>query len=194
MGWRHPLGCMGGAAGSFRHCWQPCCSVAQSCSTLCDPMHCRTPSFPALQHLLEFALTHVHWLVMPSNHVIPFSSCLRSFPASGSYPMSQFFAWWPKYWCFTFSISPSSEYSGLISYRMDWFDLLAIQGTLKSLLQYHSSKASILWCSAFFIVQVSHPSMTTGSQMDLVYFQIPQLNNCVTRGKLLYLFGSLFSH
>ena len=129
-----------------------------------------------------------------SSSVVPFSSCLRSFPASGSYPMSQFFAWWPKYWCFTFSISPSSEYSGLISYRMDWFDLLAIQGTLKSLLQYHSSKASILWCSAFFIVQVSHPSMTTGSQMDLVYFQIPQLNNCVTRGKLLYLFGSLFSH
>ena len=74
---------------------------------------------------------------------------------------------WPKYWSFSFSISPSNEYSGLISFRMDWFDLLAVQGTLKSLLQHHSSKASILQCSAFFIVQLSHPYMTTGKTIAL---------------------------
>ena len=74
---------------------------------------------------------------------------------------------WPKYWSFSFSISPSSEYSGLISFRMDWFDLLAVQGTLKNLLQHHHSKASIFWHSAFFIVQVSHPYMTTGKKLAL---------------------------
>ena len=74
---------------------------------------------------------------------------------------------WPKYWSFSFSISPSNEHSGLISFRMDWLDLLAVQGTLKSLLQDHSSKSSILWCSAFFIVQLSHPYMTTGKTIDL---------------------------
>ena len=74
---------------------------------------------------------------------------------------------WPKYWSFSFSISPSNEYSGLISFRIDWLHLLAVQGTLKSLLQHHSSKASILWCSAFFIVQLSHPYMTTGKAIDL---------------------------
>ena len=74
---------------------------------------------------------------------------------------------WPKYWGFSFSISPSNEYSGLISFRIDWFDLLAVQGTLKSLLQHHSSKASVLWCSAFFIVQLSHPYMTTGKTIAL---------------------------
>jgi len=74
---------------------------------------------------------------------------------------------WPKYWSFSFSISPSSEYSGLISFKMDWLDLLAVQGTLKSLLQHHSSKASIIWCSAFFIVQLSHPYMTTGKTIAL---------------------------
>ena len=74
---------------------------------------------------------------------------------------------WPKYWSFSFSISPSNEYSGLISFRMDWLDLFAVQGTLKSLLQHHSSKASILWCSAFFIAQLSHPYMTTGKTIAL---------------------------
>ena len=102
-----------------------------------------------------------------SSSVIPFSSCLQSFPASGSFPMSQFFPSWPKYWSFSFSISPPNEYSGLISFRMDWFDLLAVQGTLKSLLQHHSSKASILWCPTFFIVQLSHPYMTTGKTIAL---------------------------
>ena len=79
---------------------------------------------------------------------------------------------WPKYWSFSFSISPSNEYSRLISFRMDWLDLLAIQGTLKSLLQHHSSKASILWCSAFFIVQLSHPYMTTGKTIALTRWTI----------------------
>ena len=101
-------------------------------------------------------------LVMASNHLIlccvPFSSCLQSFPASGSFPMSQFFtSSGQSIWSFSFRISPSNEYSGLISFRMDWLVLLAVQESLKSLLQYHSSKASSLWCSAFFMVQLSHP-------------------------------------
>ena len=98
-----------------------------------------------------------------SSSIVPFSSCPQSLPASGSFQMSQLFSFrWPKYWSFSFNISPSNEYSGLISFRMDWLDLLAVQGTLKSLLQHHSSKASILQHSAFFIVQLSHPYMTTG--------------------------------
>ena len=103
-----------------------------------------------------------------SSSVVPFSSCLQSFPASGSFLMSQFFAIrLPKCWNFTFILSPSNEYSGLISFRIDWFDLLAVQGTLKSLLQHNSSEASIFWCSAFFTVQVSHPYMTTGKTIAL---------------------------
>ena len=98
-----------------------------------------------------------------SSSVVPFSSCPQSFPASGSFQMSQLFAIrWPKYWSFSFNVSPSNEHPGLISFRMDWLDLLAVQGTLKSLLEHHSSKASILSHSAFFIVQLSHPYMTTG--------------------------------
>ena len=97
-----------------------------------------------------------------SSSVVPFSSCLQSLPESGSFLMSQLFAWWPKYWSFSFSISPSDEHPGLISFRMEWVDLLALQGTLESLLQHHSSKASIFQGSAFFIVQLSHPYMTTG--------------------------------
>ena len=91
-----------------------------------------------------------------SSSVAPFSSCLQSFPASGSFPMCQFGIRWPKYWSFIFSISPSNEYSGLISFTIDWFDLLAVQGTPKSLFQYFSSRASILWHSAFFMVQPKH--------------------------------------
>ena len=98
-----------------------------------------------------------------SSSVIPFSSCFQSFPASGSFLMNQLFtSGGPKYWNFRFSTSPSNEYSGLISFRIDWFDLLAVQGTLKSLIQHHSSKASILQRSPFFIVQLAHPYMTTG--------------------------------
>ena len=110
-------------------------------------------------------------LVTPSNHLIlchPFSSCLQSVLASGLFSNeSVLLSRWSKYWSFSFSISPSNEYSGLISFRMDWLDLLAVQGTLKSLLQRHTSKASILRCSAFFIVQLSHPYMTTGKTIAL---------------------------
>ena len=103
--------------------------------------------------------------VMPSNHVILCRLLLllsifpgiRVFSNDSVLPIR-----WPKYWSFSFSISPSNEYPGLISFRIDWLNLLAVQGTLKSLLQHHNSKASILWCSAFFIVQLSHPYMTTG--------------------------------
>ena len=106
-------------------------------------------------------------LVMPSSG-IPFPSCLQSFPASGSFPISQFFTSGDQsIWSFSFSISPSNEYSGLISFRMDWLDLVAVQGTLKSLLQHHSSKASILQRSALFIVQLSHPYTTTGKTIPL---------------------------
>ena len=102
-----------------------------------------------------------------SSSVVPFSSCPQSFPASGSFPMSQLFAWGGQsIGVFSFSISPSNEHPGLI-FRMDWLDLLAVQGTLKSLLQHHSSKASILRCSAFFTLQLSHPYMTTGKTIAL---------------------------
>ena len=103
-----------------------------------------------------------------SSSVVPFSSCLHSFPASGSFSMSQFFSsGGQKYWSFSFNISPSNEYSGLIFFRIDSFDLLAVQGTLKSLLQHHSSKASILQHSVFFMVQLSYPYMTTGKTIAL---------------------------
>ena len=109
--------------------------------------------------------------VMPSNHLIPSYPLLLSpsiFPSIRVFSSeSVLHIRWPKYWSFSFSISPSNEYSGLISFRMDWLDLLSVQGTLKSLLQHHSSKASILWCSAFFIVQLSHPYMTTRKTVAL---------------------------
>ena len=104
--------------------------------------------------------------VMPSNHLIfcrPFLLLPSILPSIRVFSNeSALCIRWPKYWSFSFNISPSNEHLGLISFRMDWLDLLAVQGTLKSLLQHHSSKASILWCSAFFIVQLSHPYMTTG--------------------------------
>ena len=108
--------------------------------------------------------------VMPSNCLIlccPLSSCLQSLQASWSFPMNQSFASGSQSMSFSFSISPCNEHSGLISFRIDWFDILAVQGTLKSLLQHHSSKASILWHSAFFMVQLSHPYMTTGKTIAL---------------------------
>ena len=102
-----------------------------------------------------------------SSFVIPFSSCPQSLPASGSFPMCQLFSSGAEYWSFSFSISPSNEHPRMISFRMDWLDLLAVQGTLKSLLQHHTSEASILLCSAFFTVQLSHPYMTTGKTIVL---------------------------
>ena len=147
------------------------CSVFKSCPTLCDPMDCSMPGLPVHQQLPEPTQTHVHWLGDPSNHLIlcrpllllpSIFPSIRVFSNESVLPIRC-----PKYWSFSFSISLSNEYSGLISFRMDWLDLLAVQGTLKSLLQRHSSKASILRCSAFFTVQLSHPYMTTGKTITL---------------------------
>ena len=141
--------------------------VAQSCPTLCN---CSMPGFPVLHQLLELAQTHVK-LVMPSNHLILCHSLLllpSIFPSIRVFSNeSVLHIRWPKYWSFSFSIHPSNEYSGLILFKIDWFDLLTVQVTLKSLLQHHSSKASVLWCSAFFVVQLSHPYMTTGKTIAL---------------------------
>ena len=133
-------------------------------------MDCSTPGFPVHHQLPGLLKLMSITSVMPSNHLIlchPLLLPPSIFPRS--FPMSQFFTsgGQTKYWSFNFSISPSSEYSGLISFRMDWLDLLAVQGTLKSLLQHHSSKASILQCATFFIVQLSHPYMTTGKTIAL---------------------------
>ena len=128
-------------------------SVTQSCPTLCNSVNRSMPVLPVHHQLWEFNQTHVHRVGDAiSSSAIPFSSCLQSLPASGSFPMSQLCMRWPKYWSFSFSISPSNEHPGLICFRMDWLDLLAVQGTLKSLLQHHSSKTSIFQCSAFFTV------------------------------------------
>ena len=130
-------------------------------STLCDPMDCSMPGFRVHHQFPEFTQTHVHWIgdaIQPSH---PLSS-----PSPSAFNHSQhqgFFKWvsfcirWPKYYSFSFSISPSNKESGLISFRINWLDLLAVQGTLNRLLQHHSSKASIVQCSAFFTVQLSHP-------------------------------------
>ena len=141
-----------------------CCSVAQSCLTLSNPMDYSTPGFPVLHHLPEHVQTMSTESVMPSCHLI---LCHPLFLLPSLFPRIRIFSsesalrsMWPKYWSFNFSISPSNEYSGLISFRMDWFDL-AVQGTLKGHLQHHISKASILWSSAFLMVQLSHPYMTT---------------------------------
>ena len=137
-------------------------SVAQLCLTLCDPMNHSTPGLP-VHHQLR--LTSIK-SVMPSRHLIlcrpllllpPILPSIRVFSNESALCMR-----WPKYWSFSFSIIPSKEIPGLISFRTDWLDLLAVQGTLKSLLQHHSSKASILQHSAFFTVQLSHPYMTPG--------------------------------
>ena len=146
-------------------------SIAQSCLTLCNPMNRSTPGLPVHHQLPESTQTHVHELVMPPNHLI---LCCPLLLLPSIFPSIRVFSnesalriRWPKYWSFSFSISPSNEHPGLISFRMDWLDLLAVQGTLKNLLQHHSSKASVLWCSAFFIVQLSHPYMTTGKTIAL---------------------------
>ena len=154
-----------------------CCSVAQLCPTLCNPMDCSTPDFPVLHHLQELVQIRVK-SVMPSNHLIlchPLLLLCRPLLLLPSvFPSIRVFSnesalriRWPKYWSFNFSFSSSNEHSGLISFRSDWFDLLSVQGCLKSLLQNHSSKASILWCSASFMVHLSHPYMTTGKTIPL---------------------------
>ena len=144
-------------------------SVAQSCLTLCNPMNCSTPGLPVHHKLPEFTQTHVHRVrhaIQPSH---PLSSPSPPAPNPSqhqSFPMNQLFAWDGQ--STGVSIIRSKEIPGLISFRMDWLDLLAVQGTLKSLLQHHSLTASILWHSAFFTVQLSHPYMTTGKTIAAV--------------------------
>ena len=146
-------------------------SVVQSSLTLWNPMDWSTPSFPVHHQILEMVKTHGLWVgdaIQPS-HPLPSLLLLPSI-----FPSTRVFSnglvldiRWPKYWSFSFSISPSNEYSGLISFRIDWFDFLAVQGILKSLFQYHTSKTSVLRCSAFFIVQLSYPYMTAGKTIAL---------------------------
>ena len=145
-----------------------CNSVQFSRSVMsdsCDPMNRSVPGHPVHHQLPEFTQTHPIELVMPSSHLIlchhfllppSLLPSIRVFSSESTLRMR-----WPKYWSFSFSISPSNEHPGLISFRMDWSDLLAVQGTLKSLLQHHSSKASIIRHSAFFTVHLSHPYMST---------------------------------
>ena len=146
-------------------------SVAQSSLILCDPMNCSTPGLPVHHNSRSILKLMSIELVMPSSHLtlchpifflptIPPS--IRVFSNESNLPMR-----WPKYWSLSFSISPSNEHTGLISFRIDWLNLLAVQGTLKSLLQHHSTKLSIFHCSAFFTVQLSHPYMTTGKTIAL---------------------------
>ena len=135
------------------------CLVAKSCLTLCHPMDCSTPGSSGFHYNPGFAQIHIHWVVVLSNHHILccpllLPSIFPSIRVSSS--ESAFHIRWPKYWSFSFSIRPSNKYSGLISFRIDWFDLCAVQETLKSLLQHHNLKASIFQCSAFFMVQLSH--------------------------------------
>ena len=146
-------------------------SVTQSCSTLFNSMDCSPPGLPVHHQLPEFTQLMSIKSVMPSNHLIlchplllppSIIPSIRAFSNESALRIR-----WPKYWSFSYSIIPYKEYPGLISFRMDWLDLLAVQGTLKSLLQYHSSKASTLQCSAFFMVQLSHPYVTTGKTIAL---------------------------
>ena len=184
-------------------------SVAQSCLTLCDPMNCSTPGFPVHHQLPEVAQTHIHWVgdaIQPSHQLL--SPCPRAFSLSSIRVFSNesvLLITWPKCWSFNISISPSSEYSGLMSFRMDWLDLTTVQGTLKSLLQHHSSKASILQRSAFFTVQLSHPYMTgkiialtrwtfVGKVMFLLYNMLSRLVTAFLPRSKHLLISQLQSH
>ena len=147
--------------------------MTQSCPTLQrhglqhTRLPCPSPSLGVCSNSCPLS-----WWCHPtiSSSVDPFSSCLQSLPASGPFPMSRLFTdiRQQNYWSFSFSISPSKVYSGLIPFRMDWLDLLAVQGILKSLLQHYSLKASILWHSVFFMIQLSYPYMTTGKNIAVV--------------------------
>ena len=145
-------------------------SFTQLCLTICDPMDCSTPGFPVIINSRSLLKLMSVESVMPSNHLIlchpilllpSIFTSIRVFSNESALCIR-----WPKYWSFSFNISLSNEHPGLI-FRMDWLDFLAVQGTLKSLLQHHSSKASILLCSAFFVVQLSHPFMATGKTIAL---------------------------
>ena len=146
-------------------------SVTQSCPTICGPIDCSMPGLSVHHQLLEITQLMSIESVMPSSHLtlcrplLLLPSIFLSIRVFSNESVLRIR--WPKYWSFSFSISPSNEYSGLISFRRDWLDLLAVQGTLKRILQHHSSKASILQCSAFFMVQHSHSYMTTGKTIAL---------------------------
>ena len=151
--------------------WVQFSSVTQSHLTLCDLVDCSMPGLPVHHQLLQLAQTHAHRV---GNAIQPSYPLLSPSPPAFNLLITRVFSnesvlhiRWPKYWSISFSISPSNEYLGLISLRIDWFDLLTVQGTLKSLLQHHSSKASILLRLAFFILQLSHPYMTTGKTIVL---------------------------
>ena len=149
------------------------CSVAKLCPTLCDPVGCSLPGSPVLHCLPEFAKIPVHRVGVLTNFLIlcwPLFHLLSIFPSDRLFSNeSALCIRWPKYWSFSFNISPSNEYSGLISFRMDWLDLLAVQETLKSLPQQPNSKASFLWFSDFFMVQLSHLYKTTGKTITLMF-------------------------
>ena len=154
--------------------WSICSSsssIAQSCATLCEPIDCSSQASLSTTKSWSLLKSMSIDLMMPSNHLI---LCHPLLLPPSIFPSIRIFSnesvlhiRWPKYWSFSFSISPSNEYSTLISFRIDWLDLLAIQGTLKSILQHHSSKATILRCLAFFTVQLSHLYMTTGKTIAL---------------------------
>ena len=151
----------------FRSC---CCSVAKLCQTLLWAINCSMSSCPVPHHLLEFAQIHVHWIgyaIQPSHPLSSLSPPTFNFSQRQSLFQLALPFRWPKYWGFSLSICPSNGCSGLISFRFDLFDVLAVQGTLRSLFQHHSLKASMLWCSAFFMFQFSHPYMTAGKTIAL---------------------------
>jgi hypothetical protein len=158
---------------NLAHCPHQFISVAQSCPALCDPMNRSMPGLPVHHQLPEFTQTHVHRVSDAIQPSYPLSSPSPPAPNPSQHRVfsneSTLHMRWPKYWSFSFSIIPSKEIPGLISFRMDWLDLIAVQGTLKSLIQHHSSKASILRRLAFFTVQLSHPYMSTylGSNKSL---------------------------
>ena len=167
--------CVHGCICGYVHVSVQFSSVTESCPTLCDPMNHSTPGLPVHHQLPEFTQTHVHWVGDAISHLIlgrplllqpPIPPSIRVFSNESTLRMR-----WPKYWSLTFGIIPSKEHPGLISFRMDCLDLLAVQGTLKSLFQHHSSKASILRHSAFLTVQLSHPYMTTGKTIALTRFR-----------------------
>ena len=147
-----------------------CGSVIRSCLPASDPVACSTLGFPVLHHLLEFAQIHVHRVsdaIQPPHPLLPSSPFAFIFPSIKVFSNESAISIRPKYWSFSFSISPSDEYSGLISFRIDWFDLLAVHGTLKSLLQHHNWKESTVWRLPFFLTQLSHLYMTTGKTIAL---------------------------
>ena len=171
-------------------------SVVQSCLTLCDPMECSTPGFPVHHQLPELLVHRISDAIRPSHPCHPLLFPPSIFPSIRVFSkVSVLGIRWSKYWSFSFSVSPSNGYSELISFRMHWLDLLAVQGTLKSLLQHQSSKASIVWCSAFFMAQFSHPYTTAGKITALTIsakWCLCILTGCLSLSKLFFQGASIF--